>query len=123
MSEDTIRVRVERGEYRHEREHYTRGDELEVPEKTLDKHPRSLTRIEDVDDSATKADEPSSEGDTDEIDVDPHPSEVTIPELEERIADVEDVDLLEAIRDAEEASKDREGATDALDDRIADLEE
>lgn len=117
MSEDTVRVRVERGEYRHAREHYTRGDELEVPEKTLEKHPRSLSRISDG------ADTPGGAEDVDDIEVNPHPSEVTIPELEERIEDVEDPDLLNAIRDAEEASKDREGALNALDARIEDLGE
>lgn len=138
MSENTVRVRVDRGEYRHEREHYTRGDELEVPEKTLEKHPNSLTRIEDgeeaeaetepepepeTSDSTDGNDAGDDEGGSEDIEVDPHPTEVTIDELEERIADVEDVALLEAIREEEATSKERTGALDALDSRIAAVEE
>ena len=49
MSDDTIRVRVRRGEFRHDREHYTRDDELEVPERTLERHPHTLERVEKSD--------------------------------------------------------------------------
>lgn len=124
MSDETIRVRVDRGDYRHEREHYTRGDEIEVAPKVLEQHPNSLTRIE-------AAEEPTDEGDAattddgngdDEIVVDPDPSELTVDELGERIADVDDVALLAAIRDAEEEGKNRETAKDALNSRIAAVE-
>ncbi|WP_058365409.1 hypothetical protein [Haloparvum sedimenti] len=122
MSEDTVRVRVDRGEYRHEREHYTEGDELEVPEKTLRKHPRSLTRVEDSEASVDDGDADTIDDGDDEIVVDPDPSERTVDELRDRVEDVEDVDLLEAIKDAEEDGKDRETAKDAIDARIAELE-
>jgi len=120
MTDDTIRVRVDRGDYRHERKHYTRGDELDVAPKVLEQHPNSLTRIEDpdvsTDDQGTTADA------GDEIVVDPGPSDLTVDELRDRIADVDDVDLLGAIKDAEEEGKNRETAIDALDERLATLE-
>ncbi|ELZ35370.1 hypothetical protein [Halorubrum tebenquichense] len=120
MSDDTIRVRVDRGDYRHEREHYTRGDELDVAPKVLEQHPNSLTRVEDPDESSD--DQSNADDAGDEVVVDPDPSELTVDELGDRIADVDDVELLGAIKDAEEAGKNRETATDALEDRIAELE-
>lgn len=119
MSDDTIRVRVDRGDYRHKREHYTRGDELDVEPKVLEKHPNSLTRIEDPDLSADEADTDTTEN---EIEVDPDPSELTVDELRDRIVDVDDAALLGAIKDAEKEGKNRETAIDALDERLADLE-
>ncbi|EMA69315.1 hypothetical protein C461_03103 [Halorubrum aidingense JCM 13560] len=122
MSDDTIRVRVDRGDYRHEREHYTRGDEIDVDPKVLEKHPNSLTRVEELDESADDSGTDATDDSDDEIVVDPDPSELTVHELRDRIADVDDADLLGAIKDAEEEGKNRETATDALDERIAELE-
>ncbi|ELZ48986.1 hypothetical protein C464_06230 [Halorubrum coriense DSM 10284] len=120
MSDDTIRVRVDRGDYFHEREHYTRGDELEVALSALEKHPNSLTRVDDPDASTAKEGADTTDSD-DEIVVDPDPSDLTVDELRDRIDDVDDVDLLEAIKDAEEEGKNRETATDALKQRIRSL--
>jgi hypothetical protein len=128
MSDDTVSVRVERGDYRHAGEQYGYGDELEVPEKVLEQHPNSLSRVET--DESAKPDEPADEPDEtdadttdDEIVVDPHPSDLTVEELRERIGDVDDVDLLEAIKDAEKEGKNRETAKDALKTRIRELRE
>lgn len=123
MSDNTIGVRVDRGDYRHEREHYTRGDELDVAPKVLEQHPNSLTRIEEPD---VSTDDQGDAGDADagdEVVVDPDPSELTVDELRDRIADVDDAELLDAIKDAEKAGKNRETAIDALEDRISALEE
>jgi len=121
MTDDTIRVRVDRGDYRHERKHYTRGDELDAAPKVLEQHPNSLTRIEDpdvsTDDQGTTADA------GDEIVVDPDPSDLTVDELRDRIADVNDVELLAAIKDAEKEGKNRETALDSLKTRLRELQE
>jgi len=109
MSEDTVRVRVEAGDYRHEREHYTRGDELEVLEKTLEKHPRSLSRVKESEAAIT------------EDDLDPHPSDLTVDELKERVDDIENPDLLSAIEGAEEATDARSTALDAIGSRKQEL--
>jgi hypothetical protein len=123
MTDDTIRVRVDRGDYRHERKHYTRGEEIDVDPKVLEKHPNSLTRVEEPDESADDGGADTTDDGGDEIVVDPGPSELTVDELRDRIADVDDVDLLGAIKDAEEEGKNRETAIDALDERLATLEE
>ena len=60
---------------------------------------------------------------TDEGDLPVDPSEHNVDELPEKLESVDDVEVLEAIRDIEAADKDRDGAYDAIDDRIADLQE
>jgi hypothetical protein len=55
-------------------------------------------------------------------DLDPHPSDLTVPEVEERVADVEDVALLETILTVEAADENRTGAKDAIEARVAELE-
>jgi hypothetical protein len=55
-------------------------------------------------------------------DLDPHPSDLTVPEVKERVADVDDVALLETILEVEAAGKSRTGAKDAIEARIAELE-
>lgn len=57
------------------------------------------------------------------VDVDPHPGDLTVSELEDRVEDIDDVELLEAILAAEqEDGSPRSTAVDAIQDRINDLE-
>lgn len=130
MSEDTVRVRVSAGEFRYERDHYTRGDELDVEPKTLEKHPRSLERVEDTTEAepTDETSEAASTGDADDsvtvADLDPHPDDLTVDDLKDRVADVEDVALLETILEAERAGDEtRTTAVDAIEARIAELED
>jgi hypothetical protein len=134
---DTIRVRVARGEFRYDREHYTQGDELEVHERALEKHPRTLTRVEEARDESVAPD-PREEMVAEEFgedpdadleerlaveDLDPHPSDLTVPEMEDRLASVDDVAHVEAILDAERESDDpRTTAIDVIESRLAELE-
>lgn len=120
MSDDTVRVRVDRGDYRHQREHYTRGQELDVTPKVLEKHPNSLTRVDEPDSDGGEEDE--TDDSDDEIVVDPDPSELTVDELRDRVTDVDDVELLKAIKGVEKAGENRETAKQALDKRLAELE-
>ncbi|QHS17919.1 hypothetical protein GWK26_12605 [haloarchaeon 3A1-DGR] len=127
-------------QYRFNREQYTEGDELEVPERVAERHPRSLEVIGDGDDESADAgdedtpdaedgaadseggDEPPDFG-VDLEEVDPHPNDLSVSELRDRISDVNDVDLLQAIRHLESESEDRKTALEAIDDRIAAVEE
>jgi hypothetical protein len=52
-----------------------------------------------------------------------NPEEHTIAEIEERIADIDDVETVRALKNLEEEQQDRSGATDAFDDRLTELEE
>lgn len=51
------------------------------------------------------------------------PSEHTISELEEALEDVDDPDELEAILDAEQEGENRAGAKEAIEERLADVED
>lgn len=51
-----------------------------------------------------------------------NPESKNIDDIEERIAEIDDVETLKALRNIEEEQKDRTGATDALTARINDLE-
>jgi hypothetical protein len=94
---------------------------------------KEMRRVAESDDEPA-TDEPSDggikagDGDTPDKgvttdDLDPHPSDLTVPEVEERVADVEDAALLETILAVETAGKNRTGAKDAIETRIAELEE
>jgi hypothetical protein len=73
----------------------------------------------EVDDSGTATpDIDASEGDTLPF----NPEEHTNDEVAERVADIDDVETLIALRNLEEEQQDRAGATDAIEDRIDDLE-
>lgn len=52
-----------------------------------------------------------------------NPEEHTNAEIEERIADIDDVETVRALKNLEEEQQDRSGATDAFDDRLTELEE
>lgn len=130
MPDTTVTVRVTRGEFRYDREHYERGDELEVHEGALEKHPRTLERVEE--DEGVQESEAADEDDAEQADVDeevasvdeldPHPADLKVPELKDRLEDVDSVELLEAIREAEVESEDRTTAKDAIDARLKELE-
>jgi len=123
---DTVRVRVVRAQFRYDREQYTEGDELNVPERVLERHPRSLAVVDETDaESDADADSVDSDGATEpvaEADLDPHPSDLTVDELEERLSNVDDLALLYGIRAAEADDKARETALEAIDARISDVE-
>jgi hypothetical protein len=132
MPDNTVTVRVGRGGFRYDREQFAEGQELDVTEETIQRHPRTLTRVEDAGDAAdgdgeTEDDPEATTDDTvdavAEDDLDPHPSDLTVDDLKERLGDVDDVALLRGIRNAEEDNKGRSGALTAIDGRLADLEE
>ncbi|GAB3669547.1 hypothetical protein [Halopiger thermotolerans] len=52
-----------------------------------------------------------------------NPESNTIHEIEDKLEDVDDEETLRALRTLEEEQKDRDGATDAIDDRLDELEE
>ena len=52
-----------------------------------------------------------------------NPEEHTIDEIEAKLEDVDDASVLEALRSLEEDQKDRDGATEAIDARLDELEE
>ncbi|GAB7010467.1 hypothetical protein [Halorubrum trueperi] len=131
---DPVRVQVVGRQFRHDGEEYHTGDELEVPEWVLDGYPGRIEPVAEPEPEPTAETEPDDgdgvdddgadgeEGGEDEIVVDPDPSDLSVEELSERIADVDDVELLAAIQDAEEEGEDRTTAIDALEKRIAELE-
>lgn len=119
MSDNTVRVRVSGPQFRYDYEWYEQEDELEVSEETLEEYPRRLERVDDVQEESAEADE--EDGLTID-DLDPHPDDRTISELEERVADVDDVELLETILEAEQEDDPRTGAVDAVQDRLDELE-
>ncbi|QCC60753.1 hypothetical protein NP511_02075 [Natrinema thermotolerans] len=122
MPETTVTVRVAGAQFRFDREQYTRGDELEVPERIVGRHPRTLEIVDDVNGDEEAAD--AGDG-TDELtvdDLDPHPKDLDVPGLEDRIADVDDVSLLETIKEAEKQNDDRTTAKNAIDSRLNELE-
>lgn len=76
-----------------------------------------FSRIVEKDDTE---DESEPEADSDELPFDP--ADLTVDELEERIADIDDVETLDAIGQAEDEGKSRETAFEAINDRLDDLE-
>lgn len=130
MPETTVTVRVVRGEFRYDREHYERGDELEVHEGALEKHPQTLERVgdEDVHEAETDDEDDVEQADVDEEavavhELDPHPADLKVSELRKRLENVDDVELLKVIRSAELESENRTTAKDAIDDRLNELED
>lgn len=103
-------------------EEYLTGDTLEVSERAYEGW---KARLEPTDDGEDQSDEDNdSNGEAEESDgLDPHPGDLTVDELEDRISGVDDPDLLQRIRDTEEAADDRSGALDAIDARLNDLDE
>ena len=118
MPEPTVPVRLVAGEFRYDREHYTAGDELQVHERALEAHPRSLERIDESADAGGSGSEPRADPD----EIDPKPQDLTVDELEQRIADVDDLRMLRGIRYLEAEADHRTTALEAIDDRIEDLD-
>ncbi|KDE60622.1 hypothetical protein EL22_00070 [Halostagnicola sp. A56] len=122
MPDDTVTVRVAGPQFRFDREQYSRGDTLDVPGRIAVRHPRTL-EIVDGDDASDEHVEESSEPTTLDVDeLDPHPADLKVSELKDRLEDVDDVELLKAIRKAEDESEDRSTAKNAIDARLAELE-
>lgn len=125
---DSVRVRVVRAQFRYDREQYTEGDKLDVPEHVLERHPRSLAVVEETgaeakpDTDADQTDSADAVEPVAEADLDPHPSDLTVDELRDRLTDVGDLALLYDIRAAEGDGKTRETALEAIDARISDVE-
>lgn len=130
MTDDTITVEVVGPQFRYDHEQYTQGDTLEVTDRTLEAHPNTLAPVTG-DDAGAETSDDSDDGDQDgdeieplaESELDPHPSELTVDELKERIADVDDLELLYGILAAEEDNKNRDTAIAAIESQIADVEE
>jgi hypothetical protein len=121
MSESTIRVRVARPQFRYNYEHYEEGDELEVPEAVLERHARDLDVVDEAEGEDDDADAEAAFA-FDPDDVDPHPSDLTVDEIQDRIDELEDVAQLRAIRHLEAEDQSRSTALEAIDGRINDLE-
>ena len=50
-----------------------------------------------------------------------NPESKTIPEIEEKLEDVDDEETLEALRNLEQQQKDRDGAVDAIEARLEEV--
>jgi len=122
--EDTVLVRVVGRQFRHEGKQYHRGDELEVPERAIEGWEARLERVEEAAETEEEAvDEAEESTEIDVADIDPHPSELTVDELQERVEGVDDVEKLEAIRQLEAGDDGgRTTALDAIDERLDELE-
>lgn len=129
MSDALVEVRVDRPQYRHDGEQYERDDTLEVPKRVLNRHPNSLERIEE----ATAAEPGDDAGDADaEIELTDedggtipfNPTNFSVDEVEDRIADIEDADTIRSLRTLEqtEDGDPRTTAIEAFDARIDELE-
>lgn len=108
---------------------YEAGDLVAPPESALRVHaPKFEPLGEDVDVPAPEpdgdeSDDPVDEAEADEAEAPFDPGEYTIGGLEDALADVESAAELEALRDAEAGGDDRAGAVDAIDARLAEVNE
>lgn len=107
MSNNTVTVRVDRAQFRHDGEQYERGDVLEVPKRTFDRHSFSLERVED--------DTNSDDGLSD-------PGDLTVDEIEALAEDLDTNDLI-IIRELEKEGDNRTTALDAIDEHIDEPED
>lgn len=108
-------------------------DDDDRVDEYLDHRSGDWVRVEDESDDESESDddaendepdEPETEGDESEPDVEPalDPTELTIDELGDALDDVDDVDAIEAARELEADDENRSGATDAFDTRLDELE-
>jgi hypothetical protein len=102
MTENTVTVRADRAQFRHDGEQYERGDVLEVPQRTFDRHQFSLRRAEDG----------GSDGDGL-----PDPGDLTVDEIESLAEDLDANDLI-ILREVETEGKNRSTALDAINEHI-----
>lgn len=102
---------------------YSTDETLEVRADVAERHPNTLEVIDEDAEPPEPSGEDDAEAEVTVDDLDPHPEELTVSEIEERVAELEDVDLLETIKDAEEATGDRSTAVDAIEARLRDVRE
>jgi len=121
-STKTVAARVVGSQYRVDGEQYSHGDVVDVPEWTLDKHPNTLERVGNADETDGGVDADADIELIPEDELDPHPSELTVDELDDRVSDVDDVTLLISLEEAERANKDRSGALAAIESRVEAVE-
>ncbi|MDL0127074.1 hypothetical protein [Halobacterium salinarum] len=93
-------------------------DDTDTEQSANDAGSESSNDSADDGDTETTS-EPEGEGGTLPF----NPEEHTNAEIEERIAGIDDVETVRALKNLEEEQKDRSGATDAFDDRLTELEE
>jgi hypothetical protein len=99
----------------------------EAVEDYLDHRSGAWERVEEDDeqDSSQETDadvsELEAEGESGTLPF--NPEDHTNSGIKERVAEIDDVATLKALRNLEEEQKDRSGAKDAIDDRLAELEE
>lgn len=118
---DHVTVRVVGEAFGVAGDRYSTDETLEVRADVAERHPNTL---EVIDEDAESSEPPASsddedDGDAGEVtvdDLDPHPEDLTVAELD-------DVDLLEAIKDAEQATRERSTALDAIKARLRDVRE
>ncbi|MFC6766009.1 hypothetical protein [Natrinema soli] len=112
---DSITVRVVRNQFWHDGEARTPdSDPFEVEESVAADHPRTLERVDDggdVDGGSDEADGTSAD-----------PGEHTIDELEAKLEDVDDPEVLRELVNLERSQKNRDGALDAIEARLDELE-
>lgn len=128
MTDETILARVTGRTWRQDAENYLNGDEVEVAPEELENWPNRLARVEREPEPDSKPADEDSDGDDDGEDespeIDPHPQDLTVTELRERVETVNDVSMLEAIRELEDDSDEpRTKALSAIDARIDELSE
>ena len=110
-----VRVRVVGRGFRYNRQQYEGGDELDVEERTLERHPNTLQEVV----KAEPEDEPEDESGEDEpMDVSDH----TVEDIRQYAEDTRDVDDLKAVLEAEMRGENRMTAVKTLESRIEDLE-
>lgn len=131
---DTVPVRVSDGDVWVDGEHLTRGDEVKIPAGVYERLPGSFDRVDGLEDTAVDSEaddaavdnpEDKSNGDGDELtvdDLDPHPSDLTVEEIKDRIDNVDDIEILRTIWDAEANGKNRTTALEAIEAGVNDLE-
>ena len=101
-------------------------DELTFPEDMKKSKRKELkkkikaSKSEDKTEEKEEAEEPENEEETAE---DSLLDDMTNGEVAEHVAGIDDVEELEGLLEVEKANKDRKGAKEAIEDRIADLTE
>jgi hypothetical protein len=119
---DTTRVRVTDGDVWVDGEHLTRGDEADIPSGVYERIPGSFDPADDGAESGSAADDDEAATDAaGDVEVDPHPEDLTVDEIEERVAEVDSVEKLQRIRELEAESDERTTALEAIDNRLDEL--
>lgn len=103
------------------------GDRVDVDEEMaayLCDERGDFSRIVEKDDAEDESEDTEDESESEDVDEELpfDPADLTVDELEERIADIDDAETLDAIGQAEDEGKSRETAFEAINDRLDDLE-